>query len=57
MISVTLCKEHLWLSGIKCNKNMCSMGDKEAGAKQKVPLIEDTLAIIHKVGSNPIYLL
>lgn len=30
------------------------MGDKKAGTKQKVPLIKDTLAIIHKVGSNPI---
>jgi len=33
---------------------MCSMGDKKAGTKQKVPLIKDTFAIIHKVGSNPI---
>jgi len=33
---------------------MCSMGDKKAGTKQKVPLIKDKLAVTHKVGSNPI---
>jgi hypothetical protein len=30
------------------------MVDKKAGTRQKVPLIKDTLAIIHKVGSNPV---
>jgi hypothetical protein len=30
------------------------MGDKKVGTKQKVPLIKDTHAIIHKVASNPI---
>ena len=39
----------MWLSGIKCNKNMCSMGDKKAGTKQKEPLIKDIFVIIHKV--------
>jgi hypothetical protein len=41
------------MSGIKCNKNVCSMGDRKAGIKQKVLLIKDTLALIHRVGSNP----
>lgn len=29
------------------------MGDRKAGIKHNVLLIKDTLALIHRVGSNP----